>query len=370
LDLHTAIARLFRAVIGRAIIGSADQILAIPFPRPRAQVVGTIGCGRIGQRVLRRLRGFDCGALLYTDYARLPAALEAELGAEWVPTKEELVARCDVVTLNCPLHAGSKGMVDAALLAKFKRGAFLVNTARGGLCVAEDVAAASRSGQLGGYAGDVWFPQPAPADHPWRAMPRNAMTPHCSGTTLDAQARYAAGVRDALARVFEGRPLNAADVIVQDGKVSARARRAASRSRRGDTTALFTLSSPAPNHRPARPAASTARSSRRSTTSPRRRRRARSRSRPAGRSGRRPEIVVVFGGFAAAAATFFSNTLRSGEICGGARADLFPRARPCNPDAARRRKAAALSAQPQERRAAPRARGGGCGGAPSYALDP
>ena len=76
-----------------------------------------------------------------------------------------------------------------------RRGSYVVNTARGKLAKREDVAAALESGHLAGYAGDVWFPQPAPKDHPWRTMKNHAMTPHISGTTLSAQARYAAGVR-------------------------------------------------------------------------------------------------------------------------------------------------------------------------------
>ena len=62
-----------------------------------------------------------------------------------------------------------------------KRGAYLVNTARGKIANRDAVAAALRSGQLAGYAGDVWFPQPAPQDHPWRTMPHHGMTPHISG---------------------------------------------------------------------------------------------------------------------------------------------------------------------------------------------
>lgn len=68
---------------------------------------------------------------------------------------------------------------------------------------------------LTGYAGDVWYPQPAPKDHPWRSMPRHAMTPHYSGTTLDAQQRYAAGVKEILRRTFDAEPLNETDIIVQ-----------------------------------------------------------------------------------------------------------------------------------------------------------
>merc|ERR1719410_533598 len=76
------------------------------------------------------------------------------------------------------------------------------------------------SGQLAGYAGDVWFPQPPPQDHPWRTMPHQAMTPHTSGTTLSAQARYAAGVREILENMFAGRPQRMEYQIVTDGKLA------------------------------------------------------------------------------------------------------------------------------------------------------
>ena len=79
-----------------------------------------------------------------------------------------------------------------------KRGAYLVNTARGKICDRDAVVRALESGQLAGYAGDVWFPQPPPQDHPWRTMPHHGMTPHVSGTSLSAQARYAAGTREIL----------------------------------------------------------------------------------------------------------------------------------------------------------------------------
>lgn len=88
-----------------------------------------------------------------------------------------------------------------------KDGAYLVNTARGAICVAEDVAEAVKSGKLAGYGGDVWDKQPAPKDHPWRTMDNkdhvgNAMTVHISGTSLDAQKRYAQGVKNILNSYF------------------------------------------------------------------------------------------------------------------------------------------------------------------------
>jgi formate dehydrogenase len=79
---------------------------------------------------------------------------------------------------------------------------------------------ACESGQLAGYAGDVWFPQPAPADHPWRSMPHHGMTPHTSGTSLSAQARYAAGTREILECFFQGRPIREEYLIVDGGKLA------------------------------------------------------------------------------------------------------------------------------------------------------
>ena len=75
------------------------------------------------------------------------------------------------------------------------------------------------SGHLAGYAGDVWYPQPAPSDHPWRTMPRHAMTPHTSGTSLEAQQRYANGVRECLTAFFEGSPIDRDYLIVDGGRV-------------------------------------------------------------------------------------------------------------------------------------------------------
>ena len=103
-----------------------------------------------------------------------------------------------------------------------KRGAYLVNTARGKICDREAIARALKSGQLAGYAGDVWFPQPAPKDHPWRTMPHHGMTPHVSGTSLSAQARYAAGVREILECWFEGRPIREEYLIVSGGRARGR----------------------------------------------------------------------------------------------------------------------------------------------------
>jgi formate dehydrogenase len=111
-------------------------------------------------------------------------------------------------------------MFDDAMLARMKRGSYLVNTARGKICDRDAIARALESGQLAGYAGDVWFPQPAPRDHPWRSMPHHGMTPHVSGTSLSAQARYAAGTREILECFLGGRPIREEYLIVDGGALA------------------------------------------------------------------------------------------------------------------------------------------------------
>lgn len=181
--------------------------------------VGTVASGRIGLAVLRRLHPFDV-KLHYFDRHRLPAEVEAELNLTYHATVEDMVPHCDVVTINCPLHPETEHLFDNTMISKMKRGAYIVNTARGKICNRDHIRAALEDGRLAGYAGDVWFPQPAPKDHPWRTMPHHAMTPHTSGTTLSAQARYAAGTREILECFFDGKPIRDEYLIAQDGKLA------------------------------------------------------------------------------------------------------------------------------------------------------
>jgi formate dehydrogenase len=181
--------------------------------------VGTVAAGRIGSAVLRRLKPFDV-RLAYTDRHRLPLETEADLGVEFHPDAASLVRDCDVVTVNAPLHPETEGLFDDELIGSMKRGAYLVNTARAKICDRDAVVRALQSGQLAGYAGDVWFPQPAPADHPWRTMANHGMTPHISGSSLSAQARYAAGTREILEAWTAGRPIREEYLIVDGGRLA------------------------------------------------------------------------------------------------------------------------------------------------------
>src|SRR3989338_3932334 len=181
--------------------------------------VGTVAAGRIGLAVLRRLKPFDV-KLHYCDRHRLPAAVEKELNLTYHKSPQDMVPHCDVVTINCPLHPETEHLFDARLLGTMMRGAYIVNTARGKICDRGAIVTALESGQLAGYAGDVWFPQPPPRDPPWRTMPHHGMTPHISGTSLSAQARYAAGVRETLECFFASKPIRNEYLVVKDGKLA------------------------------------------------------------------------------------------------------------------------------------------------------
>jgi formate dehydrogenase len=181
--------------------------------------VGVLGSGRIGQALLRRLKPFDVG-LHYYDPHRLPPEVEKELGVIWHPDVRSLASSVDVLSIHAPLHPQTMNLFDDELIGAMKRGSYIVNTARGLIVDRDAVVRALNSGQLAGYAGDVWYPQPPPADHPWRTMPYEAMTPHVSGTSLSAQARYAAGTREILECWLDGHPIRPEYLIVDAGKLA------------------------------------------------------------------------------------------------------------------------------------------------------
>lgn len=180
---------------------------------------GVIAAGRIGRAVLERMKPFGV-RLHYTDIHRLPESVEQELGVTFHPDVASLARAVDIVSIHSPLYADTRGMFDEQLIGSMRRGSYLVNTARAEETVPAAVVAALESGHLAGYAGDVWYPQPPAADHPWRSMPNHAMTPHVSGSTVSAQARYAAGTREILEDWLAGRPIRPEYLIVQSGELA------------------------------------------------------------------------------------------------------------------------------------------------------
>lgn len=183
------------------------------------KTVGTVGAGRIGRLLLQRLKPFNCN-LLYHDRLKMDPELEKQIGAKYEENLDAMLPKCDVIVINMPLTDKTRGLFDKDRIAKCKKGVLIVNNARGAIMDTQAVADACSSGHVAGYGGDVWFPQPAPKDHPWRYMPNHAMTPHVSGTTIDAQLRYAAGVKDMLERHFRGEDFPAQNYIVKEGKLA------------------------------------------------------------------------------------------------------------------------------------------------------
>ncbi|MBE8895345.1 NAD-dependent formate dehydrogenase [Raoultella terrigena] len=179
---------------------------------------GTIGAGRIGLAVLRRLKAFDM-PLHYSQRHRLASAIEEELGLTYHPDAGSLARSVDIVNLQVPLYLSTEHFFNQKMISETKRGSYLINTARAQLVDRDAVVNALKSGHLAGYAGDVWYPQPAPATHPWRTMPWNGMTPHMSGSSLSAQARYAAGTLEILESFLGNLPIREEYLSVDRGQL-------------------------------------------------------------------------------------------------------------------------------------------------------
>jgi len=179
--------------------------------------VGVFAAGRIGRAVIERLAPFGV-QLSYNDRYRLPEEFEKQYNLTYHDDIRSLVKEVDVLTVHAPLTDETRGLIDDELLGTMKRGAYIVNPARGSIADRDAIVRALESGQLAGYAGDVWYPQPAPADHPWRTMPHHGMTPHTSGSSLPSQSRYAAGTREILEAWFAGEPIRQEYLIVEGGK--------------------------------------------------------------------------------------------------------------------------------------------------------
>lgn len=179
------------------------------------KTIGIFGFGRIGQMVAERLQPFNVN-LQHND----PKQTGTVHGSNYV-SFDDLIKTSDVIVIQTPLTPETTELFDYDLLKSMKQGAYLINSARGNIVKRDDLPKVLEEGHLNGYAGDVWYPQPAPADHPWRTMPSQAMVIHYSGMTLEAQKRIEDGVKDMLTRTFEGRELEEKDVIVgKEGQLS------------------------------------------------------------------------------------------------------------------------------------------------------
>ncbi len=161
------------------------------------KTVGLIGFGRIGTSVARRLQGFDCRLLAYDPYPQEERANELNVG---LLPQEQVLRQSDFISLHCPLTEETHGLVDADFLATLKRGAYLINTARGELIVEAALADALRRGHLAGAALDAFKRQPPTLPHPLLELPHVIATPHMGSHTDGAvNAMGWAALHDCLA---------------------------------------------------------------------------------------------------------------------------------------------------------------------------
>ncbi len=166
----------------------------------QGKTLGVVGLGRIGQAVAARARAFEMKVLAYDPY--LDAAVARRLDIEMLPL-EELLGRADVVTLHLPLSEGTRNLIDGERLATMKRGALLVNCARGGVVDDTALLAALEEGRLAGAALDV-FAQEPPAELALAAHPRVVSTPHIGAQTREAQERVATQTARMLLAALDG----------------------------------------------------------------------------------------------------------------------------------------------------------------------
>jgi D-3-phosphoglycerate dehydrogenase len=178
----------------------------------RGKTLGIVGVGRIGSEVARRADAFEMPLIGYDPY--IGDEHFELLDITRVASLEELLKRADIVTVHTPLTDETRGMIGATELAAMKRGAVVLNLARGGIVDEEALAAACRSGQIGGAALDAFSKEPLTGDHRFCDVPNLLLTPHLGASTIEAQRNVAIdvciAVRDALLEGELSRSINVA----------------------------------------------------------------------------------------------------------------------------------------------------------------
>jgi glyoxylate reductase len=149
------------------------------------KALGILGMGRIGQAVARRARGFGL-SIHYHNRNRLPAVVEADLGATWHADLDSMLAAIDILTIHTPRNAASENLIDARRIALLRPHVYLINSARGGIVDEDAMIAALESGRLAGAGLDVWTHEPA-IDPRLLALPNVVMTPHMGSATYEGR---------------------------------------------------------------------------------------------------------------------------------------------------------------------------------------
>ena len=153
------------------------------------KTLGVLGLGRIGQEVIKRAGAFGMHCVAYSPH--WPEDFAREFNVVQAASAEALLPIADVVSLHMGLTEANRGFINARTLATMKQGAYIINTARGGLVIEEDVAEACRSGHLAGYGTDVLDEEPMRAGHPFQSIDSILVTPHIGSRTYESVERQA-----------------------------------------------------------------------------------------------------------------------------------------------------------------------------------
>jgi D-3-phosphoglycerate dehydrogenase / 2-oxoglutarate reductase len=153
------------------------------------KTIAVLGVGRIGKEVIKRASAFDMKSTGYDLY--WDEKFAQQYNVTRAATVLDAIKNADVVSLHMNLDDENRGLFNADMLSKMKKGAYLINTARGGLVVEKDIAEACKSGHLGGYATDVLDKEPPAADHPFREIDSIIVTPHVGSRTFESVERQA-----------------------------------------------------------------------------------------------------------------------------------------------------------------------------------
>lgn len=186
-------------VLLRGVYQDSEQVAGGSWPRAAlssgretgGKTLGLIGFGGIGRLTARLAKGLGMRVIAHDPMVRSDDAAWQQEGVKCVGLGE-LLADADVVSLHVPLTRQTRNLLSAARIATMKRGAIVINTARGGIADEGAIAGAIKSGALGGAAFDVFEPEPLKAGNPWTGCPNVILTPHVAGVTAESNTRVSA----------------------------------------------------------------------------------------------------------------------------------------------------------------------------------
>ncbi|MCY1333454.1 Hydroxypyruvate reductase [compost metagenome] len=173
--------------------------------------MGLVGFGAIARHTAMLAKTFGIRISAYDPFT--DDATFAEAGVTRASTVEEILAGSDIVSLHCPLTAETRNLLDDEGLARMKLGAYVINTARGGLIDEEALLRAIASGHIAGAGLDTFQTEPPSPDHPFWQEPRVVVTPHIGGVTKEANARVGIDAIEGVLAIVEGRALGRERIV-------------------------------------------------------------------------------------------------------------------------------------------------------------